>query len=248
MGPGSVTVSSGVSRYRRRRPLPALVILVVLGIVAVFVWAKVLHKAADVDAAIRCNSPGPAPTSSANPAPSGAPAPTSAAPAPKPGQVLPHDALDRTDPAAPGEVSVRVFNGSTQRNVARFATTTLTDLGFKQAGEPDNDPVYPAQDLNCRGQIRFGANGAGAARTLSLVEPCTELVRDDRQDATVDLALGKKFDELKPSAEARRVLDELTAGAAKQPAQQGGQLAEGGHPTVSSESVQAARDSAHCGG
>ncbi len=241
MGPASNTGSSGLSRYKRRRPLPALVLFVILAVGAVFVWAKVLDTANDVDLAIRCNSPGGVVVSSAPPVDPAAPP----VEAPKLGNVLAHDALDRTDPAPATDVQFRVFNASTQRNQARFVATTLTELGLKQAAEPDNDPVYPAQDMTCRGQIRFGAPGAGAARTLSLIEPCLELVRDERQDATVDIAIGKKFDEVKPNHDARKVLDQLTDWAEQQPEQAGGQVAEAGAPTVVASNVEAARD-VHC--
>lgn len=234
MGSASVPSGSGSSRYRRRRPLPALVLLVVLAVTAVFVWSRVLDQAGDVDAAIRCNPPGNVPSAS----PDGTPAPAL-------GTVLAHDALDRTDPVPVNEVHFRVFNASTQRNQARFVATTLVELGLQQAAEPDNDPVYPAQDMTCRGQIRFGAPGAGAARTLSLLEPCMELVRDDRQDATVDIAVGKKFSEVKPNTDARKVMDQLAAWAEQQPDQQGGQVAEAGPPSLDPANLAAARD-VHC--
>ncbi|QFZ17575.1 LytR family transcriptional regulator [Saccharothrix syringae] len=230
MGPG--TGGSGSSRYRKRRPLPALVLFLVLALTAVVVWNRVLSEAGDVDAAIRCNPPGGAPASGA---------PSSAAPAL--GTVLAHDALDRTDPVPVTEVQFRVFNASTQRNQARFVATTLAEMGMKQAADPGNDPVYPAQDMSCRGQIRFGAPGAGAARTLSLVEPCLELVRDERQDATVDVAVGQKFSEVKPNSDARKVIDQLAAWAEQQPDRQGGQAAEGSTPpSLNAANLEGARD------
>ncbi|MFT7837169.1 envelope integrity protein Cei [Saccharothrix sp. BKS2] len=233
MGPG--TGGNGSSRYRKRRPLPALVLFLVLAVTAVVVWNRVLSEAGDVDAAIRCDPPGGAPAS-------GAPASTT----PSPGTVLAHDALDRTDPVPAGEVHFRVFNASTQRNQARFVATTLVEMGMTQAADPGNDPVYPAQDMTCRGQIRFGAPGAGAARTLSLVEPCLELVRDERQDATVDVAIGKKFGEVKPNSDARKVLDQLAAWAEQQPEQQGGQAAEAAAPpSLNAANLQGARE-VHC--
>ncbi|MFC6090534.1 envelope integrity protein Cei [Saccharothrix lopnurensis] len=233
MGPG--TGGNGSSRYRKRRPLPALVLFLVLAVTAVVVWNRVLSEAGDVDAAIRCAPPGGAPAS-------GAPASTT----PSPGTVLAHDALDRTDPVPAGEVHFRVFNASTQRNQARFVATTLMEMGMTQAADPGNDPVYPAQDMTCRGQIRFGAPGAGAARTLSLVEPCLELVRDERQDATVDVAIGKKFGEVKPNSDARKVLDQLAAWAEQQPEQQGGQAAEAAAPpSLNAANLQGARE-VHC--
>lgn len=231
MGPAS---ASG-SPYKRRRPLPAIVLLSILLVSSVFVWVKVLGAASDVDAAIRCNPPGNA-TVQADPA-----SPTTAPP-PTTGTLLTHDALDRTDPVPVGDVNFRAMNAGSQRNQAKFVATHLTELGMKQASDPLNDPIYPAGDMTCRGQIRFGATGAGAARTLSLIEPCLELVRDDRQDATVDIAIGQKFTEVKPNNDARKVLDQLAAWAEQQPEQQGGQAAEPSKPTLSPDNLAAARD------
>ncbi len=230
MGPAS----GSLTPYKRRRPIPALVLFTVLLVSSLFVWVKVLGTAGDVDAAIKCNAPGHT-TTTADPA-----APPT--PPPAPGTVLEHDALDRTNPVPVGDVNFRVVNASTQRNHAKAVAVMLTELGMKQAGEPGNDPVYPAGDMNCRGQIRFGAPGAQAARTLSLVEPCLELVRDDRQDATVDVSVGKKFDEVKPNSAARKVLDQLTEWAEQQPEQQGGQVAEPNPPTLNADNVAAARE------
>jgi len=67
-------------------------------------------------------------------------------------------------------------------------------------------------------------------------------VRDDRQDATVDVSLGKKFDEVKPNSDARKVLDQLREWAEQQPDQQGGQVAAVTPPTLNADSLAAARD------
>lgn len=234
MGPAS----GSLTPYKRRRPVPALVLFAVLLVSSVFVWVKVLGNASDVDAAIKCNAPGHV-TTSASPEATGA---TSTAPPPPLGTVLEHDALDRTDPVPVGEVNFKVINASTQRNHAKAVATMFTELGLKQAADPGNDPIYPAGDMSCRGQIRFGAPGSSAARTLSLLEPCLELVRDDRQDATVDVAIGKKFDEVKPNADARKVLDQLKEWAEQQPEQQGGQVAAATKPTLNQDNLAAARD------
>ena len=156
--------------------------------------------------------------------------------------MLPHEALDGTNPVPVGDVNFRVYNASTQRNHAKAVATMFTELGMKQAADPDNDPIYPAGDMGCRGQIRFGAPGAAAARTLSLVEPCLELVRDDRQDASIDISIGKKFDDVKPNSDARKVLDQLKEWSDQQPEQQGGQVAEATPPTLNADNLAAARE------
>lgn len=222
--------------------MPALVLFAVLLVSSVFVWVKVLGNASDVDAAIKCNAPGNVAATSATAAADPAAGQEQTAPPPALGTVLEHDALDRTNPAPVGDVNFKVVNASTQRNHAKAVATMFTELGLKQAAEPDNDPIYPAGDMSCRGQIRFGAPGASAARTLSLLEPCLELVRDDRQDATVDISIGKKFDEVKPNSDARKVLDQLKEWAEQQPEQQGGQVAAAAPPTLSADNLAGARD------
>ncbi|SDH14107.1 LytR cell envelope-related transcriptional attenuator [Lentzea fradiae] len=230
------SASGSFTPYKRRRPVPALVLFTLLLVSSVFVWVKVLGAASDVDAAIRCNPPGGATTSATAEAD-----PATAAPPPL-GTVLEHDALDRTNPVPVSEVNFKVVNASTQRNHAKAVATMLSELGLKQAADPGNDAIYPAGDMACRGQIRFGAPGAQAARTLSLLEPCLELVRDARQDATVDVAIGKKFDEVKPNSDARKVLDQLAEWAAQQPEQQGGQVAAQAPPTLNPDNLTRARD------
>ncbi|MET9229646.1 envelope integrity protein Cei [Lentzea sp. NPDC003310] len=234
------SASGSLTPYKRRRPVPALVLFAVLLVSSVFVWVKVLGNASDVDAAIKCNAPGNVTTSASAAAPD--PAAASTAAPPPLGTVLEHDALDRTNPVPVGEVNFKVVNASTQRNHAKAVATMFTELGLKQAADPGNDPVYPAGDMGCRGQLRFGAPGASAARTLSLLEPCLELVRDDRQDATVDVAIGKKFDEVKPNSNARKVLDQLSEWAAQQPEQQGGQVAAATPPSLNADNLAGARD------
>lgn len=223
----------GKPLYRKRRPWPALVLFGVLVVVAGFVWVKVINSTGDVDAAVRCNKPSAAPAGATPPA----------TPAPKLGTVLAHDALDKTSPAPAAQVQVQVYNASDTRNQASIVNAAVLAAGFGTAGSPANDPIYAAGDMNCRAQIRFGPNGASGARTLSIVEPCAELVRDDRQDSTVDLAVGKKYDEFKVNSNAKQVLQQLASWAQKQPPAQGGQLAQPtGQPPVSADLINAARD------
>ena len=56
------------------------------------------------------------------------------------------------------------------------------------------------------------AAGQGAARTLTLVLPCTELVRDDRTDDTVDIAVGTGFRDVNPPRAVRNALDQIGTG------------------------------------
>jgi hypothetical protein len=209
------------ARYRRRKPIPAIIIVALLGVVAVVVWTKVISKASDVNAAVAC-----APASATAAPTTTAKAKSKATPTkPAGGTALPYDALDKIAPEPAGSVKVQVFNASTARGAATQASNQLTQDGL-QVGAPADDPLYPKQDMNCRGQIRFGANGESAARTVSLLVPCTQLVRDNRQDATVDLAIGSDFTGVAPNNEAQQAIQQLAAWAVKHPTPQGGQQAQ----------------------
>jgi hypothetical protein len=210
---GGFTRERESARYRKRKPIPAIVIVAVLGVAAVIVWTKVIDKSSDVNTAVAC-------------------APSSVAPIqlpghskPKPGTALPYDALDKVAPEPAATIRIEVYNASDQRGAATQASTQLGEDGF-QVGTPANDPLYPKQDMNCRGQIRFGANGESAARTVSLLVPCTQLVRDSRQDNTVDLSVGKDFTGVAPNSQAQQAMKELTTWASSHPAPQGGQQAQ----------------------
>jgi len=70
--------------------------------------------------------------------------------------------------------------------------------------------VYTSQNMQCHGQIRFGEAGTATARTVSLLVPCAELVRDSRPDGIVDLALGTAFTAVDSNAKVSAVLAALT--------------------------------------
>jgi LytR cell envelope-related transcriptional attenuator len=209
------------ARYRRRKPIPAIIIVALLGVVAVVVWTKVISKASDVDAAVACT---PA-TVAAAPTTTKAAKPKTKSAKPVSGTALPYNALDKISPEPAASIKVQVFNASTARGAATQASNQLTQDGL-QVAAPADDPLYPKQDMKCRGQIRFGANGESAARTVSLLVPCTQLVRDNRQDATVDLAIGADFTGVAPNNEAQQAIQQLAAWAAKHPTPQGGQQAQ----------------------
>lgn len=219
----------GAGVYRRRRPLPAIAIIVVLGLIAIVLWTTLLRSKGSDQEALSCNAPTK---------PSGAGAPTA-------GKPLSRNALDNTEPISPSAVRVTVLNGAEQRGQATLISATLEELGFTQIGDPSNDPLYPESNLDCRGQIRFGPNGANAARTLSLIEPCVQLIRDNRQDASVDLSIGSQFDDLSANQDGRKAIDELKDSGATTPS--GGQQAEqSGNSPVSDTLLKGARN-VRCG-
>lgn len=209
---------SGRRPYRRRRPLPALVLLVVLATAGIVVWTNVLRTANDSTAQSSCAASADTPDGLPTIHP------------------LPYTALDDVPPVPPTQVRVRTLNASTQVGLADRIALELRQQGFPQVGSPANDPRYPKGDMRCFGQIRFGANGASAARTLSLVVPCAQLVRDNRQDASVDLALGTYFTDLAPSQDALTVLGQLATWSHSHPVPGGGLQSQAARtPAVSAQ-------------
>jgi hypothetical protein len=171
------------------------VVVSLLAVAAVVTWTVVLVDANGPSAATAC----PAPATGS-----------------LPGEVVDLKALDPVAPVPPSAARVRVLNAGGQRGQANLVAAQLSDLGFPEAAPPDNDPLYPNGDMECVGQLRFGPAGQGAARTLALVLPCTELVRDDRTDDAVDVAVGTGFRDVNPPRAVRNALDQIGAGAGTQ--------------------------------
>lgn len=177
---------------RRHGTRPAAVLIGVLFVVVVVTWSVVLTRASARPTSTACPPPG---------TPPGQPALAAARPA---------NALDSVNPAPPGAVRIRVLNGGGQRGQANLVANQLGELGFTETGDPTNDPYYPNGNLVCRGNIRYGPNGASAARTVSLVLPCLALVPDQRGDDTVDVVIGTLFGGVHPTKAAREALDQLS--------------------------------------
>lgn len=198
--------------YRNRRPMRALLLVVILTSAAGLVWLNVLHQAEK-----GCQSPAP-----------------TAAGRIISGQQLPADGLDAVSPAAPQFTRVRVLNANGRPGEATVVDGALAQLGFASTATPANDPLHPDLDLRCYGEIRFGAGGQAAARTLSLAVPCAELVRDARPDSGIDLALGTKFIALRPNDAAHTAL--LDSAGLGRPARvalpRGGLAAQPGPPSM----------------
>jgi hypothetical protein len=207
--------------------MPAVIALVVLLIAVVVVWITVVHGSANQASSINCTPP-----------PSGKSA----------GSTLDPTALDKTTPLAPDQIQVRVLNAAKQRGQAGIVTAMLGQLGFDKTGQPDNDSVYANSSMDCRAQIRFGKSGAGAARTVSLLDPCSQLVRDSRKDASVDFVLGNKFDDLRPNDAAQKVLKQISSAANRSGQQsQPGQAAAAGDAGIDPNLLKQAHDRSNCG-
>lgn len=201
-----MSFTSAPDRFRRRQYWPILIVLIVLLVIGLIVWFPSLRSSAADSGA--CNAPGPAPVTTApttrsNAAASGSAAATSSPPAssttPTPpvvtslGAYADHESLANVRPANPSTILLTVYNASTVRGQAKAVADELRAAGFESMLASGNDPLYPASDLGCVAQIRFGPAGAAAARTVLLVTPCAQLVVDSRVDDSVELALGGRY-------------------------------------------------------
>lgn len=192
--------------FRRRRALPIVIVLLVLALLGVFTWIRVFTGGEAVTATAACNAPSTTPASDGT-----VPAPL--------GEKVDRSELLDVEPAALSATKVRVYNANGERGQAATIAADLSEYGFASAPDVQvgNDPVYLDQNMQCQGQIRFGAAGTAAASAVWLAAPCAELVRDGRTDDTVDLALGTYFKALQPNSDAESVLQSLagvTPGAA----------------------------------
>jgi len=207
-----VSPDSAPDRYRRRRYWPALTVIAVLLVGAVIVWFPSLRPNPENSSA--CNAPGPAPATTApttrsvaadtaspgagesaasNTAAADTAAPTTAQVVTSLGAYADHESLAAVRPANPSTIALRVYNSSSTRGQAKAVSDELRAAGFESILGGFNDPLYPAADLRCVAQIRFGQAGAAAARTVLLVAPCAQLVVDSRIDDSVDLSLGARY-------------------------------------------------------
>ena len=200
---------SPADRYHRRRRAPILIVLAVLLIGGGVAWFQVLKPVPA--ASTGCNQPGPAPvTTSSKPRTS---AGVSSTGTPKTttkttvrttatttpivtslGRFASHDSLTGVRPADPATIVLQVYNASETPGQAKTLTNELRADGFSSILGGANDPLYPASDLVCTAQIRYGQAGTTAARTLLIVQPCAQLVLDDRISDSVDLSVGGRYD------------------------------------------------------
>lgn len=179
-------------QYRHRTRWPIIAIVAVLLISGIIVWSQALKPVSAAESG--CNQPGSLPvTSAASATGTAKAAPTTPIITTTLGSFTEPGALASYRPADPSNVPLRVLNASTVAGQARTVTDELRSAGFSEIGQQANDPLYPAMDLNCFGEIRYGYAGLAEARTTLIVAPCAQLVLDGRADNSVDLSLGRLF-------------------------------------------------------
>ena len=91
-------------------------------------------------------------------------------------------------PVPASEIHVRIYNASGTAGIAGANRTVLERRGFAIDGIGDHTTTLP------RSELRFGVNGIVAAYTLAAHFPRMNLVLDTREDATVDLLVGERYD------------------------------------------------------
>ncbi|ALG84660.1 envelope integrity protein Cei [Gordonia phthalatica] len=192
--------------FRRRRMVPALIVVAVLAVAAITTWTVVLTGGGDEARPTDCNMPVASP--SAKP---GAPAPVELKP------VSETDMLS-VAPAGLTTFRVSVLNAAAERGSARSVSDDLVTEGFVP-GEPayGDDTIYTDRNLHCVAQIRFGQAGQAAAAAVWLAAPCAQLVNDGRKGTDVDLVLGEYHTSTRPSQDTQAALEALRSVDPKNP-------------------------------
>jgi hypothetical protein len=113
---------------------------------------------------------------------------TTRAPSAAPSVVPPPCPPDGTLPVAYAQVQVQVLNATDRSGLAADTAAALTARGFSVVGTGNSpSPVMGVA------RVSFGAAGVPAAYTLAAHVQGAVLVLDNRQDATVDLAVGSEW-------------------------------------------------------
>ncbi|WP_066167688.1 envelope integrity protein Cei [Gordonia hydrophobica] len=192
--------------FRRRRMVPALIVVAVLAVAAITTWAVVLFDGGDDARPTDCSDPVAAASTA-----SGAPAPTEL-------KTVSETDMLSVAPAGLTTFRVSVLNAGADRGAARSASDDLVAEGFTP-GEPayGDDTVYADRSLDCVGQIRFGQAGQAAAAAVWLAAPCAQLVNDGRKGTDVDLVLGEYYASDRPTQDMQAALEALRSVDPKNP-------------------------------
>ena len=159
-----------------RRPLPALVFLLVLSVLTAIVWWRVLHR--------------PTASSTTTTTPTITTAPLTCTPGGK--------AVKLPSPSA---VQVIVLNGANRQGLAGEVTSELQARGF-HTGTPGNAP----STLSETAEIQFSTAGRPGATLLSYYVPGARLVASNVGGSSVTLLLGTGFKALAAQATVNRAV------------------------------------------
>ena len=91
---------------------------------------------------------------------------------------------------APSAVTVNVYNATDRQGLAASVAKLLRTQGFK-VGKIANDPL--SKPIGGVGEVRRGPTGEAGATLAAARLSGAKVVRDQRNDQTVDIVLGNKF-------------------------------------------------------
>lgn len=99
-------------------------------------------------------------------------------------------------PPTPAEVKVNVYNTTWRSGLASQVASQLSTRGFRVA-DVGNDPdrAFLPDEVAA---LRYGPEGADAAKLLKRQLPDVLMIKDERAGATVDLVIGSGFKKLAP--------------------------------------------------
>jgi len=169
-----------------RRPLPALIFIAALVVLAGVVWLRLLHTGSDK----HHHSAALPPCPSVSPTPS----PTPSLPALK---VLP----------LPHEIHVLVLNSTDRSGLAATTAHRLDKDGFTIAKVDNDTKKYGGHGLIAGvAEIRYGTAARAEAALLSYYLPGATLVPSDSNATTVTVALGQQYHSLVGTKQVHRQL------------------------------------------
>lgn len=102
-------------------------------------------------------------------------------------------------PPAPSEITLNVFNTTFQEGLAADVADTLEEREFT-VEDVGNDPRGGFLDKDIA-VIRFGPDGAAAAKRVAEQVDGAQMQQDSREGETIDLVLGNGFNGLKAETE-----------------------------------------------
>lgn len=158
-----------------RRPIPAIVFILLLSLISALVWWRVLHR---------------------DPA-QGAKSTTSATSTTSTTSTPSHCVLVTAAPVAwpaPATITVSVLNATNRPGLAGSVTKAMKQRGF-QATKPDNDTESAITE------VRSGPKYGSAARLVQLYLPGSRLVTTNAKTPTIVVSVGSGYKALSTSAQ-----------------------------------------------
>jgi hypothetical protein len=156
-----------------RRPIPAVVFILLLSLLSAIVWYRVLNRSSATSSK--------ATTTTTTHACATKPRTGAASSSKPPAVIWPR----------PSAVRVIVLNGTQRAGLAKSVATQLKSRGFV-VGTIGNDTV----DTVTATQVRYGPRLATAAKLLQLYLPGSKLVANRSTAATVTVSLGSSYTRL----------------------------------------------------